>query len=725
VTDTPTEGGGEGPWAKLRRRKVVEWGIAYAAGAWGVLQGVAYVTATFHWPEQIQQLATVALLIGLPIVLVVAWYHGDRGQQRLSAPELTILTLLFLMGGGIFWLYQRSADTPTTAATPAAATDSRPSIAVLPFENRSDLQKDALFVEGIHDDILTQLSKIGALKVISRTSVEQFRDTKLPTKTIAAQLGVRSILDGGVQRAGDRVRINVQLIDASTDAHVWAESYDRELTAANIFAIQSEVAAAIAGELKATLTTSEKARVHAVPTRSLEAWEAYQLGRQRLAKRTSTGLIEAEKSFRRAIELDPTFAPAYSGLADSLSLRVDYTDAPIDATLRQAQTAVDSALKLEPELADGWASSGLIATYRRQYAEAEQMFRHAIELNPNNAMTFKWYANLLDRTGRSDDELRNLERAAILDPLSAIIQQNIAGSLAEKGNFVDAASRYRRAIEIDPSLPAAYEGLAGLTAYALNRFAEAVPIGQTAAELDQGSPGPSLTLANLYFDLGDDQKYFGAIAQAEKRWSDDPLVQTSVAFAGMYRGDSAAAVRHAQQAPARYERNFGALLILRNADLQSRRYDDAVARYQTAYPELFSGEFPKVNDRNYWLAIDLSLPLQMRGDRERARLLLDAAERAISKISRLGYFGYGTSDVEIFALRSEHAKALSALREAERAGWRRGWRYQRSFNPNLASIRNSPEFEAVFADIERDMARQRAALAARPKDAPRDLAPIR
>src|SRR4029434_10153537 len=114
-----TRGGGEGPWAKLRRRKVVEWGIAYAAGAWGLLQGVAYVTATFHWPEQIEHLTTLALLTGLPIVLVIAWYHGDRGQQRLSAPELTILTLLFLVGGGIFWLYQRSGDTATQPAQPA------------------------------------------------------------------------------------------------------------------------------------------------------------------------------------------------------------------------------------------------------------------------------------------------------------------------------------------------------------------------------------------------------------------------------------------------------------------------------------------------------------------------------------------------------------------------------------------------------------------------------
>ena len=143
---------------------------------------------------------------------------------------------------------------------------------MLPFENRSAKTDDAFFVDGIHDDILTQLSKVSVLKVISRTSVERFRDTKLPLQDVAKQLGVKSILEGGVQRAGDRVRINVQLIDAGTDAHLWAESYARALTAANIFAIQREVAAAIAGALKATLTAGEKARVNAVPTQNLEAW---------------------------------------------------------------------------------------------------------------------------------------------------------------------------------------------------------------------------------------------------------------------------------------------------------------------------------------------------------------------------------------------------------------------------------------------------------------------
>ena len=211
MTDA-TEGEGEGLWTRLRRRKLVQWGIAYAAGAWGFLQGVQFLAEAFGWSSRVLQLGTVAALIGLPIVLILAWYHGDRGEQRVTRTELAIVTLLFLLGGGLFWRYQSTTEeSPTTtneaAAPVAAATDAKPtptptadagpSIAVLPFENRSDEHADIFFVDGIHDDILTQLTKIGAMKVIARTSSEQFRDTKLTSREIGEKLGVNRVLEGG------------------------------------------------------------------------------------------------------------------------------------------------------------------------------------------------------------------------------------------------------------------------------------------------------------------------------------------------------------------------------------------------------------------------------------------------------------------------------------------------------------------------------------------------
>ena len=319
--------------------------------------------------------------------------------------------MILVIAGTALWHFARphDGDTETKGGTttqkavadlpPPTTPPNERSIAVLPFENRSRQVDDAFFVDGIHDDILTQLTKIGAMKVIARTSVEQFRDTKLTTKEIGEKLGVTRVLEGGVQRAGKRVRVTVQLIETATDAHLWAESYDRELTAANIFAIQSEVAAAIAAALKTTLTPAERVSVNAIGTQSLDAWEAYQLGKQRMAKRTSAGLAEAETFFQRAINLDPKFALAYVGLADTLSLQVLYSGVPLGVGLARAERAVGTALELDPNLAEAMASSAHIAAARGQYDRAEPMFRRAIALNPNYATAYQWYASMLADTG--------------------------------------------------------------------------------------------------------------------------------------------------------------------------------------------------------------------------------------------------------------------------------------------------------------------------------------
>jgi TolB-like protein len=366
----------------------------------------------------------------IPLAGAAPWLNKRR--RTLISGIVALLVALGLLA--ILWLARQPADGTRTARLPQ-----KPSIAVLPFENRSDEHQDAFFVDGIHDDILTQLTKIGAMKVIARTSVEQFRATKFTSKEIGEKLGVTCVLEGGVQRAGDRVHVTVQLIDAATDAHLWAESYDRELTATNIFAIQGEIAAAIAIALKTTLTPAERKSVNAIPTQSLDAWEAYQLGKQRMANRTIARLAEAEKFFQRAIELDPKFALAYVGLADTLDLQVEYSGVPRVTGLTRAEQAVGTALKLDPNLAEAWASSAGIATGREQYDRAESMFRRAIALNPNYATAYHWLSvELGDNLGRVDEALSFAERAAELDPLSAAIHINFGAYLEAVGRFDEA-----------------------------------------------------------------------------------------------------------------------------------------------------------------------------------------------------------------------------------------------------------------------------------------------
>ena len=502
------------------------------------------------------------------------------------------------------------------------------------------------------------------------------------------------------------MRVTVQLVDATTDAHLWAETYDRELTAANIFAIQSEVAAAIADALKATLTPAEQARAKAVATQNLQAWEAYQLGKQRMAKRASADLADAEQFFRKAIDLDPKFALAYVGLADTLDLQVTYSGAPKESTLGNAREGGGKGPRVGPETGRsvdfvGLNCAGQVAIRARRIHvptcnRAQSELRTRASLVQHNARSRR-------PTGRGARASAASRRARPLVRRDQFESRQHAGG---HGPLSRSRGPYRRAITIDPSSPGPYVSLALLNAYALDRFTDAVPLAQKAMELDPGNPSLSSIQASLYLDLGDDRRFIETITQAAKRWPDDSFVLLLSAIVNLIKLDGAGAVRHAQRGFDLDPRGFagaGALAILRNADLQNGRYDAALARYEKAYPELFVQDGPRIDRTNYAVATDLALVLQKRGERERADALLNGVAHVIRTIPQLGVYGYGITDVQIHALRGEKAQANAALREAERAGWRQGWRYYRDFDPNLAPIRNEPEFKAMFADIERDM----------------------
>ena len=227
MTETPIERQDQSAWTKLRRRKVVQWGVAYAAGAWGLLQGLAYVTATFHWPEQIQQFTALALLIGLPIALVLAWYHGDRGQQRVSTPEFALLMGLLLLGSGVFWFYERASETANVASSAPAtvapvATDR--SIAVLPFVNMSPDKEQEYFADGISEELLNLLAQVPELRVIARTSSFSFKGKDVDIAEIARRLNVANVLEGSVRKSGDTLRITAQLVRASDSSHLWSQT---------------------------------------------------------------------------------------------------------------------------------------------------------------------------------------------------------------------------------------------------------------------------------------------------------------------------------------------------------------------------------------------------------------------------------------------------------------------------------------------------------------------
>ncbi len=449
TNDESAEQALEGIWTKLRRRKVVQWGVVYAAGAWGLLQGLAYVSATFNWPLQLQQLATLALLVGLPIVLVVSWYHGDKGQQRVTAAELAIITLLFLLGGGIFWRYDRAssvtAPADASAQAPGSASSAAPdlsvvsarSIAVLPFENMSGDPANEYFSDGISEEILNVLARVPELSVAARTSSFQFKGEKRDVEQIATQLKVRMVLEGSVRKQGDRVRITAQLIDAQTGYHVWSETYDRELK--DIFAIQDEIARAIGDELKVRVVGAGAAGSSVSGTKNLKAHDLYLRGLALWQVRRDDELWAAIDSFEQAIEADPGYAEAWGGLALGYSVIFDYTVriSQQDANAR-GREAAERALVLDPTLAEPYAALGNIERSELHYATAVALLKRAIALKPSFATAHQWLGTTLVDTGEQAEGLASLARAATLDPRSLIVADNYSTMLLIAGRNAEA-----------------------------------------------------------------------------------------------------------------------------------------------------------------------------------------------------------------------------------------------------------------------------------------------
>jgi TolB-like protein/Tfp pilus assembly protein PilF len=406
---------------------------------------------------------------------------------------------------------QRDIDI-TESATRAGAEQAREearlgmfsdkSIAVLPFANRSDRKEDEYFTDGMHDELLTRLSRIAAMKVISRTSVMRYRDTDKSIPEIARELSVATILEGGVQRSGKQVRINVQLIDAHTDEHLWAEIYDRELTAENLFAIQSEISTAIAEALRAELSPEEESRVYDLPTANLDAYNHYLRGRQSLARRGREDLENALAEFQRAVEIDPEFALAWVGVGDSSHLLYEIGVFERTEHTEMHKQAVDNALALNDQLGEAYTSLAFYYGDLREFDKGRTALLKAIELNPNYAQAYLWYANSLVGPERQEKRLQLLYKAAQLDPLSSIVQLNIADALIALGREEEGRQTLEQLSEMDPDYADTYRLLGHLDADS-GRLARAVQSYRKAMQLDPGNGRTIANAADALISLGD------------------------------------------------------------------------------------------------------------------------------------------------------------------------------------------------------------------------------
>lgn len=374
------------------------------------------------------------------------------------------------------------------------------SIAVLPFANLSPEPENEYFSDGLTEDILTQLSRISSLRVISRTSVMQYKGTTKSIREIGRELGVHNVLEGSVRKAGNRVRISAQLIDAGDDEHLWAQNYDRELN--DIFAVQTDVAEQIAQALKAHISPNEEARIKQVPTESVDAYQDYLRGRYFLGQRSAASLQRALEYFAACTSVDPQYALAYTGEADTYIVISLLELAPPREAFPKAKSAAEHALHIEPDLAQAHASLGLVKfQYDWDWGGAEQELLTAIRLNPNYAPAHHFYADTLKALGRFDEALTQIKEAQALDPLSLAVNSGVGHVYYLSRNYDAAIQAYRETVDLDPNFVQARLWF-GRPYLQKGMFSEAIRELETAVNLSGRSTISLAVLAHAYASAG-------------------------------------------------------------------------------------------------------------------------------------------------------------------------------------------------------------------------------
>ena len=543
---------------ELKRRNVFRVGTAYVVVAWLLIQVAETVFPLFGFDDRPARMVVIMLAIGLIPTLIFSWAFEltpeglkkekdvDHSQSVLldtgkKLDRMIMVVLAIALGYFAFDKFvldpQRDAaslDVATEEAVEqafaeAAAAVPGQSIAVLPFDNRSNREEDQFFTDGMHDEVLTRLARIATLKVISRTTVMRYRDTEKSIPEIAEELSVATILEGGVQRVGNQVRINMQLINAQTDEHLWAEIYDRELTAKNLFAIQSDISRAIARALRATLTSDEEQMLEQVPTENLAAYDAYVSARMKLDSIAKEDMRQAIAQFTLATQLDPDFASAWAGLcqahlglykqssdrqyfeaaeaACNQALLLDeshvevhialgslyrtlgkYSRAQVSlqrANYAKAEQALENALSIGGQTADALIELGLLLADQNRLTEAETELLRAAELEPDywsaETALFSFYYRFSDKPDHYELAVRHAERAAALRPDMAASWNNLGTANFMLANYDQAADAWQQSLSIEPTRTA-YTNT-GIALYNVGRFKAAAEMQLKAAKI--------------------------------------------------------------------------------------------------------------------------------------------------------------------------------------------------------------------------------------------------
>ena len=482
-------------FTELKRRNVIRVAVAYAVASWLLIEAATVALEGFGAPEWVPKAVATLLALGFPVALFFAWAfeitpEGIKRESEVdrsasltheTAKKLDLMVIVLLVAAiglyGIdrfFFAGSSSAEiaTPEPALPAEAVVEeiTEASVAVLPFTTRSRNQDDVFFSDGLHDDLLTQLAKIGDLKVISRTSVMEYRDTAKKIPAIAAELGVATVVEGAVQRSGDMVRITAQLIEAETDEHLWAETYDSELTADNLFAIQTEIATSIATALKATLSPSEQAQLNRQFTDDLEALQAFQRARRQVVSFDANVVRQVLADLDYAVQRDPEFAAAYA-LRSRMHMWRYWVEEADDIHRQRSLADLERARAADPDSPEADIAEGIYHYWGfREYRKALEVLEPALEAYPNDADLLNVISWVNRRLGRFDVALEHMERAVELDPRNLNGIATLGETLLTLGRYDEVPAVIAAGDAIAPDHPRLLSLRAGL---ALNRDGDA------------------------------------------------------------------------------------------------------------------------------------------------------------------------------------------------------------------------------------------------------------
>lgn len=568
---------------------------------------------------------------------------------------------------------------------PEAASAARPErtrLAVLPLTGTTAEPEDAYFADGMTEELIYTLSKVKGLRVIAHTSTLAYRGTSKTARQIGQDLGVGSIVEGSVRRHGDRIRITVQLVDTETEEHLWADRYDRQL--ADVLDIQSEIAEDVASGLKLLLERQPQQAARK-PTTDVEAYTAYLKGRHFWQRRTRRGLEQAIEAFEQAIDKDPTFAKAYSGLADAYSVMANLGYRAPDVALRHAQSAAEKAVALDPDLAEAHASLGLSdIQFRSDTEAAERRFLRALELNPSYASAHLWYSGVLYVQNRMDEALHHARKAAELDPRTPIVLVNVGNLLLERGAFEEAKTYFEQAIESEPSFEGAYADLAKTQAI-LWDWHGAQRTLQEALARNPDNASALAAQAILFLIVGQGDDAARSMQQAKALGPTQFSVREPLARYHRYLGQTDEAIAIYLEAAAEQPENPIWQMLIAFALIEGHQLE-AAARVLGEMDVPSSHVFPRLRP---YIRYAQAILAALRGERD------DALQQVRAVVDGDDFLERMSAQTLVHALLGEIDAAFTYLDQA--VAVHDPWLPQITVDPLAAPLRSDPRYARVLA----------------------------